>query len=366
MEQALLSARSLVQSSPMRRFILVLCLASWTGWLRSEELNFDFSKNPTGGMPTNWQSQLFGGGQPGVWKVAYDEAPSEFPALTEKALAVSKRAVVAQVSTDSTDERYPLLVYSPEAYGDFTLTTRFKTVSGAAEQMAGLAFRLQDSNNFYVVRASSLGGTLKFYKVVNGERGEPVGVNTPVTSGQWHELSVECKGNYIRCSLDGKVSLPELTDYSFTSGKIGFWTKSDSVTYFTDTKLRFTPREPLATSIVRDTMSKYPRIIELTLFAKQTNGFIRALASNKPERIGGGGGVPERSVIEKNTIFTGMDSRTVTVTLPLHDRNGETVASVRLVMKSFKGQTEQNAIARAMPIVKQMEFRVRNRQDLGD
>jgi len=52
------------------------------------------------------------------------------------------------------------------------------------------------------------------------------------------------------------------------------------------------------------------------------------------------------------------------VALPLHDRNGEPIAAVKVVMKSFLGQTEKNAVARALPIVKQMEWRAASVKDL--
>ena len=52
------------------------------------------------------------------------------------------------------------------------------------------------------------------------------------------------------------------------------------------------------------------------------------------------------------------------VTLPLHDSNGETIAAVRVVMKTFPGETEKTAITRALPIVKQMEARVQTAKDL--
>jgi hypothetical protein len=53
----------------------------------------------------------------------------------------------------------------------------------------------------------------------------------------------DCKGNRIRCLLNGKELIPPLTDNSFSAGKIGFWTKSDSIAYFVDTKLTYVPRE---------------------------------------------------------------------------------------------------------------------------
>ena len=54
-------------------------------------------------------------------------------------------------------------------------------------------------------------------------------------------------------------------------------------------------------------------------------------------------------VLSKRGYFYGKGSGEVVLTLPLHDNNGDKVAAVRLVMKSFVGQTENNALARAMP-----------------
>jgi hypothetical protein len=54
----------------------------------------------------------------------------------------------------------------------------------------------------------------------------------------------------------------------------------------------------------------------------------------------------------------------VVVTLPLHDRNGEVIAALRVEMKSFFGQTEDNAVARARPIAQDMERRIVEAKDI--
>jgi hypothetical protein len=54
------------------------------------------------------------------------------------------------------------------------------------------------------------------------------------------------------------------------------------------------------------------------------------------------------------------------VTAPLHDRNGETVGVVQFHLKPFPGQTEANAIARVLPIVRDMEMRVGAAKDLNE
>ena len=84
--------------------------------------------------------------------------------LHQRRPRTAKKSVVAQLARDTTDNHYPMLVLGDERYGDFTFTTRFKMVDGDTEQMAGVAFRIQDENNFYVVRANVLGSTFYFYK----------------------------------------------------------------------------------------------------------------------------------------------------------------------------------------------------------
>ena len=52
--------------------------------------------------------------------------------------------------------------------------------------------------------------------------------------------------------------------------------------------------------------------------------------------------------------------------MPLRDRNGDIIAAARVVMQTFAGQTEENAIVRATPFVKEIQARVTSLQDLVD
>ncbi|MCL5097226.1 MAG: DUF1080 domain-containing protein [Candidatus Omnitrophica bacterium] len=349
----------------MWRFYVWLTSLVWVGSALAAEQLFTFSDYPLHEPPPGFRSTVSGSGKPGDWQIIQDEVAPLMAPITSKAPSVAKRAVLAQLARDPTDEHFPMLIFEGEEFGDFVLTTRFKTVAGEREQMAGIAFRIQDENNYYVVRASSLGGTFRFYKVVNGVRGEFVGTNMVIATNVWHDLTVECKGNRLRFQLDGKQPIPDATDYSFTSGKIGFWTKSDSVSYFVDTRIQYTPREPLAVTLVRDMIKKYPRLVGLAIYV-QTNSppVPHIIASKQPQEIGRPGGEVEQNVISRDTIYCGRNGNKILVTMPIHDRNGESVAAVRVTMKTFLGQTDRNAIARAMPIVHAMEARVRSKNDL--
>jgi hypothetical protein len=330
------------------------------------EKKFDFSEVRENQTPPGFRSIVNGQGAPGDWKVILDEVPPLMPRLTSQASVLTKQSVLAQLAQDSTDEHFPIFIYEDEVFGDFTLTTRFKTVRGSAEQMAGIAFRIQNETNYYVVRASSLGNTFKFYRVVNGMRGVPVGVDIKIPSGAWHEMSVECKDNQIRASLDGKelINLTDKVD-PLKSGKIGFWTKSDSVSYFADTKIVYTPREPPAQGIVRDTLKKYPHLLDLKIYVPADDPRAPRLLACKDEKdLGQRGGKEEEGAIGEGAIFYGKMKGSVSVVMPLRDHNGDSIAAALIKMKSFPGQTEQNALARAQPVIKDMQEQFQTLQDL--
>lgn len=187
-----------------------------------QTMTFDFDKEKTGGMPVGFYAARTGQGTDGTWVVTAD--PTAF----------SKPNVVAQTSRDRTDYRFPLLIADPGVYKDLELSVMFKAVEGEVDRAAGLVFRLKDANNYYVVRANALEDNLRLYHVVGGTRRQFAGANFKVTAGEWHELKVECSGDRIICYYDAQRKI-EATDGTFKeAGRIGLWTKADSVTYFDD------------------------------------------------------------------------------------------------------------------------------------
>jgi hypothetical protein len=165
--------------------------------------------------------------------------------------------------------------------------------------------------------------------------------------------------------LDGKELIPELTDNSFAEGKIALWTKSDSLSYFTDIKIIYTPRETLAKTLVRELMQEYPRLLELKVFATTpTRPELHVVASNDPKAVGQPAGQYEQAAIRDNAPYSGRGKGKVIVTLPVHDSNGYAVAVLRIVLPSYFGQTDQNALSRTRPILKAIEDRVRSLSDL--
>lgn len=347
------------------RMIFGLALALGCACAGAAELRFDFSDVPVGKAPTNFHGVVAGAGAPGDWRVEMDEVPPTLERLSPQAPSVARRAVLGQFAQDTTDERFPMLVFDGETFTDFTLTTKFKIVSGLTEQMAGIAFRLQDEKNFYVIRANALNRNVRFYKVVDGVRSVPIGPEVSVSKGEWHELKITCTGNEIRTWLDGREPFPALQDATFRFGKIAFWTKSDSISYFADTVITYKPKVPLAQVLVQDIMKKYPRIVDLKIYRlDEEKKEMHVVASKEAGDVGQSGGKYELATVEKGEIYYAKAKDHVAVVMPLRDRNGEAIAAVRVHLNTFPGQTEKNALIRTTPIVKEMQARVQTKEEL--
>jgi len=186
---------------------------------------YDFDSDMPGRLPAKFHPAKTGGGASEKWTVTADPTAS------------SKPNVVAQTSTDRTDYRFPLLIADEGSFQDLEVSVKFKAVSGSVDRAGGLVFRLKDPNNYYIVRANALENNYRLYHVVNGRRMQFAGANFKVSSGDWHELRVEMVGSKITCYYDGDKKM-EATDNTFKdAGKVGLWTKADSVTYFDNLKV---------------------------------------------------------------------------------------------------------------------------------
>ena len=202
---------------------LLACLA----W--AEKISFDNSK--PGEVPRGWTVAMTHEGGPPKWEVLNDTS------------APSKPHVLAQTSTDNTSGRFPLAIYDKASFADGSVSVRFKPVSGARDQAAGIVWRYQDPNNYYIVRANALEGNVVLYKVESGKRlslapkGTPsktYGVKQAVPKETWSTLGVSFTGSRFEVFFDGS-KIMEVEDATFTQpGKAGLWTKADSVTYFDD------------------------------------------------------------------------------------------------------------------------------------
>jgi hypothetical protein len=202
---------------------LTICTGLLSGVAMADMVNFDDAK--TGAPPPGWTATQTGSGS-AKWSVEKDES------------APSKPNVLKQ----SGQATFPVCIKNDTNIKDGSVEVKFKPVSGKEDQAGGVIWRAKDSNNYYIARANALEGNVVPYKTVNGKRSSldivgrkgGYGVKEAVASGQWHTLRVEFAGNRFKLTFDGK-HLFDVEDTTFTeAGKVGVWTKADSVTSFDD------------------------------------------------------------------------------------------------------------------------------------
>jgi hypothetical protein len=190
----------------------------------------DFEKDEAGKAPKDFTVALTGGGPAPSFAVQKD--------------AEGKGQVLAQTSADATDFRFPICAYDKWSGKDVRVTVHFKAIDGEVDQAAGLVARYADKDNYYITRANSLENNVRLYRIVKGERKQFAGQAVKVTAGEWHTLSLEVKGSHFKVALDGK-QLFEADDATFPdAGKVGVWTKADSITWFDDLSIEPLAEEP--------------------------------------------------------------------------------------------------------------------------
>ena len=213
-------------------FSLLFFLLS-TAVVPAQTTTIDFNNDRVGEAPSGFSTALTGRGRPGKWVVMKDPASPE------------QDNVLAQTDADTTDYRFPVCVYDGLTAKDVDVSVKFKPVSGRGDQGAGIVWRYRDKDNYYIVRANALEGNVVLYKVENGKRtdlplkgiGRTYGMKERVPSGQWGTLRVVANGNHFEVYHNGK-KLYEVEDETFKeAGKIGLWTKADSVIYFDDLQI---------------------------------------------------------------------------------------------------------------------------------
>jgi len=143
--------------------------------------------------------------------------------------------VLAQVSNDPTDNRFPLAILDNLTLRDGDVSVRIKPVAGREGRAGGLVWRYRDENNYYLVRANALEKNVMVYKVQNGRRTQiDRGAHHDIPSNDWSILKISVRGNRFQVYVNHR-RLMQVQDNTFTGpGRVGLCTVADSVTYFDD------------------------------------------------------------------------------------------------------------------------------------
>ena len=175
------------------------------------ELTFDFASRDL----TSWTTVA------GQWTV--EDMPG----------APGGRKVLVQRATRNA---FNIIVAPPGPYTDVEVAMKFKPISGREDASGGIVFRFADGKH-YVVRANALEDNFRLYIYDRGRRQLASASVKPPALGQWHAVRLVAVGDHIQAWLDGTLLLDH-RDARLTSGRIGLWTKADSITAFDSVTVR--------------------------------------------------------------------------------------------------------------------------------
>ena len=124
------------------------------------------------------------------------------------------------------------------------ISVKFKMISGKLDKCAGILFNLKQNGDYLTVRFNGKEDNLVLWTFNKGVRKfvKKGTENMPLELNKWHEIKIVVSGLQLEGWLNGK----HLLDYTLAepvSGKVGLWSKTDSVSYFDEFIVRFSPRD---------------------------------------------------------------------------------------------------------------------------
>jgi hypothetical protein len=208
----------------------MLAAAAWLSngeAARAQIVTFD--SETSGQPPKDFEFGLAGEGGPGRWEMIADSTAGGGKAL-------------AQLSTNTAEFRYLVAIYKPVTAANVEVTARCKPVSGKADQACGVIVRASDPSNYYMARANALEDNVRFYRVRAGQREQLASADgIKIARGQWHTLTLNVREDRFTVFFNDKplhVTTDSTPQPRPLDGRVGFWVKSDSVTYFDRLEIR--------------------------------------------------------------------------------------------------------------------------------
>jgi hypothetical protein len=181
---------------------------------------WSFDKDEVGKPPSGFEFAVTAKKQPGKWLVAKE----------------GDNKVLAQTDRDRTSRRFAIALAGTEKYKDVKVSVKAKPVAGDVERVAGLVWRYQDADNYYVARWNE--DSVRVDRVVKGER-QPLTqpkdeIAAKIDHTAWQPMTVEHRGDAIKVTVAGKTVFEGRDNAYSKPGRVGVWTKADSHTLFDD------------------------------------------------------------------------------------------------------------------------------------
>ncbi|HMF45689.1 MAG TPA: family 16 glycoside hydrolase [Candidatus Udaeobacter sp.] len=202
------SRRRLIVAAPVLGASLIA--GNRYAWSVTGDRRFDFNKMPEGWeMSEGWEMVS------GRWTL------EDIAGASGGGRALVQRA---------TNNEFNVIVAPGGPYSDVEVSVRFKPISGHEDASGGIVFRFSDGR-YYVIRANALEVNFRLYYY---DRHRYMLASASVAApkiGEWQTLQISAERDNLRGWLNGRALINH-RDARFTAGRVGLWTKTDSITAF--------------------------------------------------------------------------------------------------------------------------------------
>ena len=154
--------------------------------------------------------------------------------LADKARAIYGKSHEDFIESIQAFAYFPIAVFKDvDDFRNGEISTRFMMVGGALDRCAGILFNVQPNGDYLTVRFNGTEDNVVLWTFNSGKRSfvKRATGEFPLELGTWHELKISVRGTALTRFLDGKAVL-EYTLKEPVSGKVGLWSKTDSMVEF--------------------------------------------------------------------------------------------------------------------------------------
>ncbi|MDB4906615.1 MAG: hypothetical protein JWO05_1399 [Gemmatimonadetes bacterium] len=228
---------------PIRSLALLLAVALPLSAQKPATLHISLDKEVAGREPKQFLPMV------GSWVIAKEGARKVLfidgrawkrgqPAggLADKARAIYGARNEEFIESIKAFAYFPIAVAKGvDDFRDGDISVRFQMLGGSLDRCAGILFNVKPNGDYLTVRFNGTEDNVVLWTFNNGtrkfvKRGTE---NVPLELGTWHTLRISVHGTQLQGFLDDRLLL-EHTLTEPVSGKVGVWSKTDSMVEFSD------------------------------------------------------------------------------------------------------------------------------------
>jgi hypothetical protein len=227
----------------MKRIAVILSAAGAISLAAATAIHIDVSKEKPGADPAHFLSVV------GNWSVVQDGGKSvlrvdgtEWKRGQPAGGLADKARLIYGARHEEFIDNVKAFAYFPYAvaqgvdnFQNGEISIRFKEIGGQLDQCAGILFNLKPNGDYLTVRFNAKEDNLVLWTFNKGTRKfvKKGSEDVPLPMKNWYAMKIVVKGTQLEGYLQGK----KLIDYTLpepVSGKVGVWSKTDSISYFDD------------------------------------------------------------------------------------------------------------------------------------